>query len=162
MPTNGPRQRAKAKALASAHTTDCPAFLTGYTAITYPHDEHQTAWARLSLGPAVLPVLVSASSTTEAAMTPSLLDHFAGFGIRDAAAHEDPDSAVERVTALYEQATARLADAFQRFTQQGVAPAAIDAFYPFLGLELGRERRSISTAGSPMARCTIPASTARR
>jgi AMP nucleosidase len=81
-------------------------------------------------------VLNLAPPTTEAAMSPSLLDHFAGFGIRDAAAHDDPDSAVERVTALYEQATARLAAAFHRFTKEGVTPGPIDAFYPFLGVRV--------------------------
>ena len=70
-------------------------------------------------------------------MTRSLPDTFAAFGIRDAAAHDDPDSAVERATALYEQATSRLAAAFHRFTREGVAPAAVDAFYPFLGVRVG-------------------------
>ena len=69
-------------------------------------------------------------------MTSPLTDTFAGFGIRDPLAHDTPESAVERVTALYEQATSRLASAFHRFTREGVAPAAVDAFYPFLGVRV--------------------------
>ena len=65
-----------------------------------------------------------------------LASTFAGFGVRDVAVHAEPGAAVERVTTLYEQATARLVEAFHRFTRQGTTPQAIDAFYPFLGIRV--------------------------
>ncbi len=69
-------------------------------------------------------------------MADGLVEIFASFGVRDVATHELPDEAVERVAALYERATSTLVEAFQTFARGGRSPAAIDAFYPFVGVRV--------------------------
>jgi AMP nucleosidase len=66
----------------------------------------------------------------------ALAARFADFGVRDVAVHDEPDAAVDRVTTLYEEATARLVEAFHGFTRKGTTPESVDAFYPFLGIRV--------------------------
>jgi AMP nucleosidase len=65
-----------------------------------------------------------------------LIEAFAGYGVRDATVHDDADRAVERISALYDDAIARLRDAFARFVR-GDDPEPVDACYPFVGVRIG-------------------------
>jgi AMP nucleosidase len=69
-------------------------------------------------------------------MAGTLQDTFAAVGVREIAVHESAGEAVDRVTDLYEAATARLVEAFQRFTREGREPGPIDARYPFVGVRV--------------------------
>ena len=69
-----------------------------------------------------------------------LLDHFAGFGLRELAPHATAADAVARIDELYAVATSRLRAAFQRFARHGERGGAIDAFYPFVGVRVDPER----------------------
>ena len=66
-------------------------------------------------------------------MHEDLLATFGGIGIRDAIAHSDAESAVERTIELYEGATSRLRDAFRHYADSGKLPHEVDAHYPFIG-----------------------------
>ena len=67
-------------------------------------------------------------------MDRAMLEPFEAFGVRDLSIETDSGSAVARITALYEQASARLKDAFIRYAASGEPPAAIDSCYPYVGL----------------------------
>jgi AMP nucleosidase len=66
----------------------------------------------------------------------SLLDAFAACGVRDPVVTADPDLAVERVQALYDAAAGRLKEAFQRFARGEPPGGPLDAFYPFVGVQV--------------------------
>jgi AMP nucleosidase len=71
-------------------------------------------------------------------MAESLTDAFAHFGITDLEAFADEDAAVARITRIYEDGASRVRGAFERFTVEGSrGTAALDAFYPFLGIRVG-------------------------
>ena len=72
-------------------------------------------------------------------MSLRLQSMFSSLGIRDAQMFDDADSAVRRVSEIYDQGTAILRTAFDRFKagDNGHESQPIDACYPFLGIEVG-------------------------
>ena len=69
-------------------------------------------------------------------MNRDLIETFERLGVRDVEITDDVDKAVARITAIYERAVERLRTALGRFQAEGVRPAAVDAFYPFVGLRI--------------------------
>jgi AMP nucleosidase len=72
-------------------------------------------------------------------MTDPYLQPFADFGITELERHEDEDSAVERITRLYDAATARLKAALVRFARGERPERRVDAYYPFVGVRVEPE-----------------------
>jgi AMP nucleosidase len=70
-------------------------------------------------------------------MTDPTLSAFAELGIRELERHDDGDRAVDRLTRLYDAATARLREAFARFVAGATVTPPIDACYPFVGVQVG-------------------------
>ena len=69
-------------------------------------------------------------------MTDAALAPFAALGITGLQLHRDPDSAVERIARLYDEATSRLKEALHRFAEGDRPTAPIPAFYPFVGVRV--------------------------
>jgi AMP nucleosidase len=66
----------------------------------------------------------------------SLLEAFSACGIRDPEVFDDADAAVERITALYDRAVARLRESFEAFVR-GRVPGSLDEVrYPFVGVRV--------------------------
>jgi AMP nucleosidase len=68
---------------------------------------------------------------------------FAAAGITGLEAFTDADAALARIAKIYDKGVAIVRKAFARFTDGEIPAAPVDAFYPFLGLELGRERLNL-------------------
>ena len=69
-------------------------------------------------------------------MTDAVLASFAALGITELQLHHDPDSAVERIARLYDEATSRLREELHRFADGGRPAVPIPAFYPFVGVRV--------------------------
>lgn len=70
-------------------------------------------------------------------MTDPTLSAFAELGVRELERHDDGEQAVDRLTRLYDAATARLREAFARFVAGATVTSPIDACYPFVGVRVG-------------------------
>jgi AMP nucleosidase len=64
---------------------------------------------------------------------------FAAAGVRDLQAFTDASAALERITRIYDKGVRILLDAFARFSRGEALGAPVDAFYPFLGIDVTRE-----------------------
>lgn len=68
---------------------------------------------------------------------------FAAAGVRDLQAFTDGASALERIAKIYHKGVAILRDAFARFARGELLNEPVDAFYPFLGLDVAREQLNL-------------------
>jgi hypothetical protein len=64
---------------------------------------------------------------------------FAAAGVRDLQAFSDATAALERITRIYDKGVQILRAAFARFTRGEDLGGPVDAFYPFLGIDVTRE-----------------------
>ena len=69
-------------------------------------------------------------------MSKAILEPFEAFGITELSIEVDAQAAVDRLAALYEQASARLKDAFIRYAVAGEHPGKLDAYYPYVGIKI--------------------------
>ena len=76
-------------------------------------------------------------------MSDSLFAAFRAAGITGLEAFTEADAALARITKIYDKGVAILREAFARFTRGELPDGPVDAFYPFLGLELGREQLNL-------------------
>jgi AMP nucleosidase len=69
-------------------------------------------------------------------MTNAALAPFAALGITELQLHRDPDTAVDHISRLYDEATTKLKEMLHRFVR-GERPAGpVPAFYPFVGVRV--------------------------
>ena len=64
---------------------------------------------------------------------------FAAAGVHDLQAFSDAAGALERVAKIYDKGVLILRAAFARFTAGEALDGPVDAFYPYLGIHVGRE-----------------------
>ena len=76
-------------------------------------------------------------------MDADILAPFEAFGITDLSVERDADAALTRITDLYEQAGARLKDAFIRYASAGEAPENVDAYYPYVGIRVNAQQLNL-------------------
>ncbi|HEX3209114.1 MAG TPA: hypothetical protein VHQ91_07025, partial [Geminicoccaceae bacterium] len=76
-------------------------------------------------------------------MSDSLFAAFQRAGITGLEAFTDAEAALARITKIYDKGVTILRDAFARFTRGELPGGPVDAFYPFLGIELGREQLNL-------------------
>jgi AMP nucleosidase len=69
-------------------------------------------------------------------MSASLSEKFARFGISDITVCQSEDEAVREIKRIYERSAAELEGAFDRFARGETVRTPIDAFYPFIGIEV--------------------------
>ncbi len=74
---------------------------------------------------------------------PPPLAAFTAAGITGLEAFTDADAALARIAKIYDKGARILREAFARFTDGELPVEPVDAFYPFLGLELGREHLNL-------------------
>src|ERR671911_2189276 len=87
----------------------------------------------------------------------ALFEPFRAAGVTGLQAYTDADSAVARIAAIYDKGVAILREAFARFTagEPLERPGPIDAYYPFLGIQVDRQslhldaRRSFGALHDP-------------
>jgi len=80
----------------------------------------------------------------------SLFEPFRAAGVSGLHAYTDADAAVARITAIYDKGVAILRDAFARF-MAGEPPerfAPVEAYYPFLGIEVDRQSLNLDARRS--------------
>jgi AMP nucleosidase len=68
------------------------------------------------------------------------IETFSAFGIADVQLFDHADAAVARIEAIYDHSLALVRQAFDRFVAGESDDAALDAFYPFLGIVVDRQR----------------------
>lgn len=73
----------------------------------------------------------------------SVVERFAQAGISDIAVVDDEDAAVERIRAIYERSAAELRGAFDRFVRGDTVRTPINAFYPFVGIEVSTDELNL-------------------
>ncbi len=62
---------------------------------------------------------------------------------RDLMSHDHPEAAVQHLVALYDEAVGRIRERHRRFVAgQHDSLPAVDAYYPYVGIEIGREQLS--------------------
>ncbi len=76
-------------------------------------------------------------------MADSALEPFRRFGVRALQWHREPAEALARIHQLYDEAVARLREAFAAFVTDGREPEKLDACYPWLGVVIPPERLNL-------------------
>src|SRR5919106_1419387 len=77
-----------------------------------------------------------------------LFGPFRAAGITGLQAFSDPEAAVARIAAIYDKGVAILRDAFARFTAGESEVGPVEAYYPFLGIEVDRKSLNLDARRS--------------
>jgi AMP nucleosidase len=84
----------------------------------------------------------------ESTDTAALLAPFRAAGVTAPQAFTDADAAVARIAAIYDKGVAIMRDAFARFTAGESELGALEAYYPFLGIEVDRQSLNLDARRS--------------
>ena len=80
--------------------------------------------------------------------SPSLFEPFRAAGITGLQAFADADAAVARIAAIYDKGVAIMREAFARFTAGESQLGPLEAYYPFLGIEVDRQSLNLDARRS--------------